>query len=120
MKLNIFQLQVSDSKLKQEKFNFRVSNWRYNFSFFDFELVTREQKNRSLIFELVLKIKLFIFQFRVSNSKVEKQTLNFRVSNSKFNLIFYEVVLVTRKKNFSKSFRVSNSKCDLILRNSVS
>ena len=44
----------------------------------------------------------------------------FRVSNSKFNLILYEVELLTRKKNFYKNFRVSNSKCDAILRNSVS
>ena len=46
--------------------------------------------------------------------------LNFRVNNSKFNLIFYEVKLKTRKNNFYKTFRVSNSKCDVILRNSVS
>ena len=41
------------------------------------------------------------------------------MSNSKFNLIFHEVELVTQRKNFYKNFRVSNSKCDVILRNSV-
>ena len=39
--------------------------------------------------------------------------LLFPVSNSKFNLIFYEFDLVTRKKNFYKKFRVSNWKCDV-------
>ena len=39
-------------------------------------------------------MKLFIFQLRVSNSKVEKEKLNLQVSNSKFNSIFYEVELV--------------------------
>ena len=43
-----------------------------------------------------------------------------RVSNSKFNLIFYEAESVTQKKNFYKDFRVSKSKCDVILRNLVS
>ena len=42
------------------------------------------------------------------------------MSNSKFDLIFYEVELVTQNKNFYKYFRVSNSKCDTILTNSVS
>ena len=48
----------------------------------------------------------FLFQLRVSNLKVEKleSRKNLRVSSSKFNLIFYEVELVTRKKNFSKKF----------------
>ena len=45
-------------------------------------------------------MKLFIFQLRVSNSKVDKQKLKLRVSNSKGNLMLYEVELVTRKKNF--------------------
>ena len=45
-------------------------------------------------------MKLFIFQLRVSNLKVEKQKLNFWVSDSKFNSIFHEVKLVTQKKNF--------------------
>ena len=42
------------------------------------------------------------------------------MSNSKFDLIFYEVELVTQNKNFYKYFRVSNSKCDTSLPNSVS
>ena len=37
---------------------------------------------------------------------MEKQKLNLRVSNWKFNLIFYEVELVASKKNFYKYFRV--------------
>ena len=53
------------------------------------------------------------------NLKVEQKKLNLRVSTSKFNLIFHEVELVTQKKNFYENFRVSNSKCDVILRNSV-
>ena len=65
-------------------------------------------------------MNFLIFQLRVSNFKVEKQKLNLRVSNSKFYLIFYEVELLTRKKNFSKNFGVSNSKCEVIFRNSVS
>ena len=54
-------------------------------------------------------MKFSVFQLRVSSSKVEKWQLSFRVSNSKFNVIFYEVELVTQKKNFYKDFRVSNS-----------
>ena len=34
--------------------------------------------------------------------------------------MFFEIELVTRKKNLCKKFRVSNSKCDIILRNSIS
>ena len=63
-------------------------------------------------------MKHFVFQLRVSNSKVKEYKLNLRVSNSKFDLIFYEVESVTGKKNFVKNFRVSNSMCDVILRNS--
>ena len=63
-------------------------------------------------------MKLFIIQGQVSNSKVEVK-VNLWVSNSKFNLIFYEIKLVARKKNFYKKFWVSNSKCDVISRNSV-
>ena len=33
--------------------------------------------------------------------------------------MFYEVELVTREKHFGKNFRVSNSKVDVILRNSI-
>ena len=40
----------------------------------------------------------FFFQLRVSNSKVEKKKLNLLVSNSKFDLIFYEVKLVSKSK----------------------
>ena len=65
-------------------------------------------------------MNFFIFQGQVSNSKVEKWKLNFRISNSKFDLIFQEVELVTQKKNFYKLFGVSNWKCEVILRKSVS
>ena len=34
--------------------------------------------------------------------------------------MFYEVELVTQKKNFYENFRVSNSKCDVILRTGFS
>ena len=34
--------------------------------------------------------------------------------------MFYDVELVTRKKNLYKIVRVSNSKCDIILRNLIS
>ena len=64
-------------------------------------------------------MNFFIFQLRVSNSNVEKKNLNLRVSKWKFNVIFYEVELVTRKKNFYENFRVGNSKYDVIFRNSV-
>ena len=39
-------------------------------------------------------MKFFIFQLQFSNSKVEKSKFNLRVSNSKFNLMFYKVELV--------------------------
>ena len=42
------------------------------------------------------------------------------VSNSKWNLIFYKIVLITQKKNFFKKFRDSNSNCDVILGNLIS
>ena len=51
---------------------------------------------------------------------MEKQKLNLWVSNSKFSLIYYEIALLNRKKNFYINFQVGNSKCDVILRNSVS
>ena len=34
--------------------------------------------------------------------------------------MFYEVKLVTWKKNYCKNFRISNSKYDVILHNSIS
>ena len=34
--------------------------------------------------------------------------------------MFYEIELVTQKKNFYKNFRVGNLTCDVILRNSIS
>ena len=43
-----------------------------------------------------------------------------RVSDSKWNLMFYEIKLVTRKKTFYKDVQVSNSKCDIILYKSIS
>ena len=101
--LFIFQLRVSNSKMKLKKFNLRVSNSKCIFLFIDLKVV-----------------KLFAFQLRVSNSKVEKWKLNLRVSYSNFNSTFYEVELVTRKKQFYKNFGVSNSKGDVILRNLVS
>ena len=36
-----------------------------------------------------------------------------------WNLMFYEVELVTRKKNFYQNFRICNSKCNIILHNSI-
>ena len=111
MKLNIFQL--------------RISNWKCYFLFSNFELVTRKRKKKRLTFELVTANKtfdfltLFIFRLQVSNSKVKKSKYNFRVSNLKFDLIFYIVELVTQKKNFCKHFQVSNWKRDVILCNSV-
>ena len=50
---------------------------------------------------------------------MEKLKVRLRVSNSKFNLINYELELVTRKKNFYKRFRVIKSKCDAILHYSI-
>ena len=60
-----------------------------------------------------------MFQLGVSNSKVKKQKFNIRVSNSKWNLRFYEVELGTREKNFYKNVLVSNSKYDVILNNLI-
>ena len=67
MKLNTFQLQAS--KVKPEKFNLRVGNSKWKFSFFDTELVTRN----------------VTFYFRL------------RVTNSKGNSLFFSFKLVTRK-----------------------
>ena len=73
-------------------FQFRVTNFKRNFLFFNFELVTWSE--------------IFTFQIRVS-----------KIWN--WNLMFHEVELVTRKNNFFKLFRVSNSKCDIILCNLI-
>ena len=43
---------------------------------------------------------IFYFSTSVNNLKVKKQKFSLRVNNSKWNLMFYEVELVTRKKNF--------------------
>ena len=43
-----------------------------------------------------------------------------RVSNSKWNLMVYEIKLVTQEKTFYKDVQVSNSKCDVILCKSIS
>ena len=76
--------------------------------FYDFELV-----NQSETFS-------FSFSFELVTQKYKNKRLNLWVSNSKFDLAFYEVESVTQKKNFYKNFRVSNLKCDVILCNSVS
>ena len=82
-----------------------------------FKLLTR-QFLQKLNFKLLTRRFNFHF-FLVSSYSKAKNKVTLRVSNLKFNLIFYEVELVTRKKNFYKNFRVSNSKWDVI-RNSSS
>ena len=62
-----------------------VSNLKCNFLFFEFNLVTRS-------------VTFYFSKLRVSNSKVKKWKFNPRVSNSKFNLIFYKLESVTWKK----------------------
>ena len=69
MKLYILQLRVSNSKVKQKKFNYRVSNWSNFLLYFDFKLVTQ-----SVTFIIWLI-----------------------VSNSKCNFLFFNFDLVTRK-----------------------
>ena len=61
-------------------------------------------------------MKFFIFQLWVNNLRKfeEKQKFSFRVNNSKWNLMFYEVELATWKNNFYKNFPVSNSNCEVI------
>ena len=70
------------------------------------ELVTQSNFFLFFDFESVSPSVTFFFHFRVSNWKVEKQMLNLRVSNSKFNLIFYEIELVTQKKISVKIFEI--------------
>ena len=64
-------------------------------------------------------MKFFIFHLRISNSKLQKQKLNLRVRDSKFNLINYELHLEIRKKKFYKNVRVSNSKCGILFCNLI-
>ena len=71
-----------------------------------------------------VKVKLFIFQLPVNNSKWIFSFLFFVflwVTNSNWNLMFYEVKLVTRKNNVykNKTFQVSNSESHVIWRNSI-
>ena len=47
-----------------------ASNLKCNFLFFNFELVTQTWKNINVTTEFVIEVKLFIFQLRVSNSKI--------------------------------------------------
>ena len=96
MKLNIFQLRVSNSKVKQGKFNLRAkleekffifwhrdSNWKCNFVFFDFELVTR---SATFYFSVSIeKLKVNFFYFFI---------YHLRVRNSKCNFLFFNFELV--------------------------
>ena len=53
MKFHIFHLRVNNSKVEKYKFTYQVSKSKQNFLFFNFELVTRMWKNKSLTIELV-------------------------------------------------------------------
>ena len=101
-----------------------VSDSKCKFLFFNFELVNEKWNKKSSTIELVTQSNFFIFWLRVSYSKYNFLFFNFELvtrkqKNKSFNLIFYEVELVIRKKNFYKNFRVVNLKCNVILRNSV-
>ena len=124
---------IKNKKLKKQKFNDIVinskwiffifqlqnSNSKCNILFFNFELVNRKWYKKSLTFELVIRSETTFFNFELVTRKQKKLKFNLWVGNSKFDLIFYKVKLITRKNNFSKYFRVSNLKCEVILRNSV-
>ena len=104
---------------------FRISSLKWNFLF----LTSSEYLEKKLfIFQPRLvtrvKVKLFIFQLPVNNSKWIFSFLFFVflwVTNSNWNLMFYEVKLVTRKNNVykNKTFQVSNSESHVIWRNST-
>ena len=90
----------------------RVSISKRNFPFSNLGLVTR------------VKVKLFIFQLPVNNSRWIFLFLFFVflwVTNSNWNLMFYEVKLVTQKNNVykNKTFQVSNLGSHVIWRNST-
>ena len=77
------------------------------------------------------KISFFMHQLHVLNSKVRKQKCTYRVSNSKWSFLFFNLKLVSRKQktksltiklvtwNEIKYFqlRVSNSKCKFLFFN---
>ena len=74
---------------RSERFLFSSSSFKLkrNFLFFNFDLVTCKWKTKILTFRLETRSEI---------------------------LIFYEVQLVTRKKNLCKNVRISNSKCCVV------
>ena len=76
-------------------FSFPVSNFKYNFIFFNFKFVTWRRNNKRLPIDLVTQSEFF-FQRWVSNLKAKQQKFNDRVSNSTFNVLFFNFELVTR------------------------
>ena len=80
---DFFYLSNSRSYLESEKINVPhwVSNLKWNFLFFNLELVTRKQKNKSLTIELVTRSFFFFFFFSIitlytKNVKQIKNTIN--------------------------------------------
>ena len=95
-------------------FSFPVSNFKCNLIFFNFQFVIQKQNNKSVTFEFITQREMFIFLLWVCNSNCKlfldfelvTQSVTFyfstaskysKVSNLKFNLLFYELELVTWK-----------------------
>ena len=72
--------------MRKQKCTHRDSNSKINILSFNLELVTRKRKNKSLTIELELEVKL--------------NTLQLRVSDSKFISLFFHFELVTRSVTF--------------------
>ena len=63
-------------------------------------LVTRKRKSKSLNIELATRSKINISPTRVINLKVKQVNFKLRVSNSKWNFLFFDLELVARNMTF--------------------
>ena len=82
------------------------------FLFFNLQLVTRRQKNKSLTTEI--KVKLSIFLLRISNSKCYSFFFKFELLTRRWNKKSLTNDFVTRSTFFIFWLRVNNSKCNFL------
>ena len=87
-KFLFFYFRVTNSKVKHKIFHFELLTWRSNFYSFTSELLTRSWKIKMLHFEFLTRsqkikkftiVELFLFHFRVSNSKFKNKKFHFEL-----------------------------------------
>ena len=80
-----------------------------------------QQMNCLYIFQIILNYIILHSNKEISSDYKLKSRFFFimQISNSKWNLMFYKIELITRQKNSNKTFRINNWKCYVVLHISI-